>query len=214
MTKIRGGPPSPRCYESKEEVAQLWNVVVATLLQLSIVNTTSGLSSRWMRPWERSDRKNRFRGWPPNLCEEEGERFPNRIPLCHVVVADRPNRAIMYPGGALLRHWEELRRWGNPRSLDQIPDDWMMEISVENASSQLGKVRPNPTGIFPRDTCRALNGSRLLIESVQKVSGPISAQIWAIDLWARCLKMIGWCRMGSTQHFDDDHWLEEDAGRR
>ena len=44
------------------------------------------------------------------------------------------------------------------------------------------KVRPNPAGTFPRDTCWALNGSELLIESVQRVSSPISALTWAVDL--------------------------------
>lgn len=76
------------------------------------------------------------------------------------------------------------------------------------------KVRLNPAGIFPRDTCQVLNRSELLIELVQKVSGPISAQIRAIDLWARCLNMIEWWRMDSAQCFDADRRLEEDVGQR
>ena len=56
-----------------------------------------------------------------DLCEEEGERFPDRIPLCHLAVADRPNRVVVDPGGVPLCHREELRRQGNPCSLDRIP---------------------------------------------------------------------------------------------
>ena len=75
----------------------------------------------------------RFRGWLPNLREQEGERFPSRIPLCHVEVADRPDRVVVDPGGVLLCHEEELRRWEDPRSLDRVPDDRTVEISMENA---------------------------------------------------------------------------------
>ena len=39
------------------------------------------------------------------------------------------------------------------------------------------KVRLNLSNIFPQDTYRALNGSELSIESVQRVPGPISTQI-------------------------------------
>ena len=74
------------------------------------------------------------------------------------------------------------------------------------------KVRPNPAGIFPRDTYRVLNGRKLSFESVQTMLGPISAQILAVDLWAQHLEMIRWWRMGFAQRFDADHRLEEDVG--
>ena len=52
----------------------------------------------------------RFRGWNPNLCEEERERFPDGIPLCHVAVDDKPSRVVVDLGGVLLCLEEELRR--------------------------------------------------------------------------------------------------------
>ena len=90
--------------------------------------------------WAWSDNEQRFGGWPPNLQEEEGERFPEKIPLCHVAAADKPNRVVADPGEALLRHREELRRRGDPWSLDRIPDDRTTEISTENAPGQPGKT--------------------------------------------------------------------------
>jgi len=65
--------------------------------------------------------------------KEREREIPGGIPLFHVAVADRFSRTIVDPGGALLRHREELRRRGDPRSLDQIPDDRMIEISVKNS---------------------------------------------------------------------------------
>jgi hypothetical protein len=69
---------------------------------------------------------------------KKGERFLNGIPLCHVVAADKPNRIVMDPGGVMLCHQEELRRWADPQSLDQIPTDQTTEINVENTPSHPG----------------------------------------------------------------------------
>jgi hypothetical protein len=38
-----------------------------------------------MRLSTKSNGGQRFGGWPPNSCEEEGERFSGEIPLYHVV---------------------------------------------------------------------------------------------------------------------------------
>lgn len=66
-----------------------------------------------------------------------------------MAAADRPNKVVMDPGGVSLCHGEELRRRGDPRSLDQISDDRMAEISAENAPSQPGKSEVKSRGHIP-----------------------------------------------------------------
>ena len=66
-----------------------------------------------------------------------------------MAVADKPNRVVMDLGGVLLCHREELRRQGNPRSLDRIPDDRTVKISAENAPSQPGKSEVKSRGHIP-----------------------------------------------------------------
>lgn len=55
----------------------------------------------------------------------------------------------MDPGGVLLCHREELRRRGDPRPLDRIPADRMVEISVENSPGQPGKSEVESRGHIP-----------------------------------------------------------------
>lgn len=66
-----------------------------------------------------------------------------------MAVADRPSRVVVNIGGVLLHLKEELRRWGDPRSLDRIPDDRMTEISTENVPGGLEKGEAESRGHIP-----------------------------------------------------------------
>lgn len=102
-----------------------------------------------------------------------------QISSCYAMKRNWEGRRILdhWIGSSMIEWWRSAQKMpqASQKKWGQIPQAYSLEA---------------PIGCW--------NGRGLSIEFVQRVSGPISTQIWVIDLWEQCLKMLRCWRIVST----------------